>query len=92
MQTQSSISLSAEEEFRQLLLNRLPPIVARKDVGKQLGGVITMKTLANADASGRGPLGTYVVGRSIVYRSEALVDWIIAHMGVDRLKGNLKEL
>ena len=51
-----------------------------------------MKTLANADSSGTGPLGAYLVGRSVVYPTEALVRWIIDHMGVDRLKANFKEL
>ena len=88
----AQVALPPEEEFRQLLLNKLPPVVARKDVERQLGGVVTMKTLANADSSGKGPLGAYLVGRSVVYPSEALVRWIIEYMGVDRLRANIKEL
>ncbi|MBE6442282.1 MAG: hypothetical protein E7022_08165 [Desulfovibrio desulfuricans] len=88
----SQISLPPEEEFRQLLLDRLPPVIARKDVERQIGGVVAMKTLANADASGKGPLGAYLVGRSVVYPAASLVDWIIERLGVNRLKGNLKEL
>lgn len=88
----SQLTLPPEEEFRQLLLEKLPPVIARKDVERQIGGIITMKTLANADSSGTGPLGAYLVGRSVVYPTEALVRWIIDHMGVDRLKANFKEL
>lgn len=88
----TQVVLPPDEEFRQLLLNKLPPVIARKDVERQTGGVVTMKTLANADSSGKGPLGAYVVGRSVVYPTEALVRWIIEHFGVDRLRANIKEL
>lgn len=88
----SQIALPPDEEFRQLLLNKLPPVVARKDVERQLGGLVTMKTLANADSSGKGPLGAYVVGRSVVYPAESLVRWIIESFGVARLRANIKEL
>ena len=81
-----------EDEFRQLLLSKLPPTIARKDVERQLGGIITPKTLANADSSGDGPLGAYQVGRNVVYPTESLVNWRIATMGVSRLKNNIKEL
>ena len=34
-------ALRPEDEFRQLLLSKLPPTIARKDVERQLGGIIT---------------------------------------------------
>lgn len=85
-------ALRPEDEFRQLLLSKLPPTIARKDVERQLGGIITPKTLANADSSGDGPLGAFQVGRSVVYPTESLVNWLIGTMGVSRLKNNIKEL
>lgn len=81
-----------EDKFRQLLLSTLPPIIARKDVERQLGGIIKPKTLANADASGEGPLGAFQVGRSVVYPTESLINWLINTMGISKLKNNLKEL
>lgn len=33
-------ALRPEDEFRQLLLSKLPPTIARKDVERQLGGII----------------------------------------------------
>jgi hypothetical protein len=84
--------LQPEDEFRQLLLSKLPPAIARKNVERQLGGIITPKTLANADSLGEGPLGAFQVGRSVVYPTESLVNWLIGKMGVSRLKNNLKEL
>ena len=53
----AQVTLPPDEEFRQLLLNKLPPVIARKDVERQIGGVVTMKTLDNAASSGNGPLG-----------------------------------
>lgn len=84
--------LRPEEEFRHLLLSKLPPAIARKDVERQLGGIIAPKTLANADSSGDGPMGAYQVGRNVVYPTESLVNWLICTMGVSKLKNNIKEL
>ena len=83
-------ALRPEDEFRQLLLSKLPPTIARKDVERQLGGIITPKTLANADSAGEGPLGAFQVGRNVVYPTESLVSWLIGTMGVSRLKNNIK--
>ena len=83
-------ALRPEDEFRKLLLSKLPPTIARKDVERQLGGIITPKTLANADSSGKGPLGACQVGRNVVYPTESLVNWLIGTMGVSRLKNNIK--
>ncbi|GAB7081873.1 hypothetical protein [Megalodesulfovibrio paquesii] len=83
---------SAEElEFIHTLTNNLPPIIARKEVGKFLGGIIAPQTLSNADAAGEGPEVAYRVGRSVAYRTESLVKWIVERYGVVRL-ANLKTL
>ena len=87
-----AITLPPEEEFRQLLLGSLPPVIARKDVERQLGGIVTMKTMCNADTSGHGPMGAYRLGRSVVYPTAALVDWLIQRMGVERFRANITEL
>ena len=84
--------LPPEDEFRKVMLAKLPPIIARKDIGRQLGGLVSAKTLANADSAGTGPLGAYQVGRVIVYPTEALINWLIETMGVSRLGKNIKEL
>ena len=88
----AQILLSPEDEFRQLLLAKLPPVIARKDIERQLGGVISTKTLANADSAGIGPMGAFQVGRTVVYPTESLVNWLIDSMGVIRLAKNIKEL
>ncbi len=78
-----------EETFRQKLLEKLPPIIARKEVEKYLGGAVAQKTLANADSLGEGPVGAYVIGRNVVYPTAALVDWIIARLGFSPLHNNI---
>lgn len=64
------------QEFIELLSSTLPPVIARKEVGHFLGGIISRKTLANADARGEGPEGAYAVGKSIVYRTDSLLQWV----------------
>lgn len=78
-------------EFMDLLIEKLPPVVARKDVERALGGVVAHQTLANADKAGTGPAVAYRVGRSVVYRSDSLVSWIVEHFGVKRI-ANIKTL
>lgn len=58
------------------LLTRLPPVMARKDVGKLLGGVISPKTLANADALGKGPANKFYSGRTVIYETISLLKWL----------------
>ncbi len=79
------------QEFATLLLAQLPPVIAREEVPRQLGGVIKMKTLANADSEGEGPAVAYRVGRKVVYRTDSLVSWLIGKFGVRRI-ANLKTL
>lgn len=58
------------------LLDRLPPIIARAEVHKLLGGAVSPKTLANADSQGIGPKGRIKIGRRVAYETEALVAWL----------------
>lgn len=78
-------------EFVTLLVDKLPPVIARMDVERQLGGLITRQTLANADAVGKGPEVAYRVGKKVVYRTDSLVAWIVSSLGVSRI-ANLKTL
>lgn len=79
--------LTEEElDFIELLLAELPPVIARKQIDKFLGGVVASQTLANADGQGEGPEIAYKVGRSIVYKTESLLRWIVLHLGVAKIK------
>lgn len=79
-----------EQEFVQTLTSALPPVIARKEVTRFLGGVVAAQTLANADNSGDGPEVAYRVGRSIAYRTDSLVAWLVGRLGVKRLS-NVRE-
>lgn len=59
-----------EKEFMNTLISNLPPVIARKEVSRFLGGVVATQTLSNADSAGMGPEIAYRVGR--VYLSDQI--------------------
>lgn len=75
-----------EQEFVSTLAADLPPVIARKKIDHFLGGAVAPKTLSNADESGDGPEVAYKVGRSIVYRTDSLLTWMVLRLGVQRLR------
>ena len=75
-----------EKKFVNTLLSNLPPVIARKEVVRFLGGIVAPQTLSNADSSGEGPEDAFRVGNSVVYRTESLVRWIVEHFGVEKLR------
>lgn len=80
-----------EEEFMNTLISNLPPVIARKEVSRYLGGMVATQTLSNADSAGIGPEVAYRVGRVVTYRTESLARWIVDRFGVVRI-ANLKTL
>ena len=58
------------------MANKWPSaIVARQEVDKFSGGVISGKYLANLDCQGLGP-SRVVIGRKIGYPVNALIEWL----------------
>jgi hypothetical protein len=51
-------------------------IVARSEVRKFSGGLLSEKTMANMDSRGEGPAGRIRVGRKICYPVVNLVGWM----------------
>lgn len=76
-----------EEEFISTLVSSLPPVIARKEVNRYLGGMVASQTLSNADSAGMGPEVAYRVGRTITYRTESLVRWVVDRFGVVKVAG-----
>ncbi len=74
-----------KQELLDALAGELPPFIARADVERHLGGMVSGKTLSNADARGEGPEVAYAVGRKIVYSREALLLWLSRNFSVQRL-------
>ena len=66
-----------EENVLTDLQSKLPPVIAREQVPKLLGGVISSKTLANLDSEGKGPKRIRV-GRKVAYITEDLLHWLEA--------------
>jgi len=80
-----------EEEFISTLVSSLPPVIARKEVARYLGGMVASQTLSNADSAGLGPEVAYRVGRTVAYKTESLVKWVVDRFGVVKIAG-LKSL
>lgn len=53
-------------------------IVARTEVERFTGGLISEKYLANLDSCGKGPEGRIRVGRKIAYPVDKLIEWLAA--------------
>ena len=75
-----------EQEFVRTLAENLPPVIARKKVGRFLGGVVAPQTLCNADHKGEGPEVAYMVGRSVAYVTIPLLEWIVKNLGVTKIE------
>lgn len=58
----------------------LPPIVARKEVARLTGGLISPRYLANLDSAGLGPKGRVRVGRLVGYEKESFIAWLSSRM------------
>jgi hypothetical protein len=57
-------------------INEFPRVIARTEVGRITGGLISPKTLANLDSKGEGPPELIRVGRRVGYPSESFLGWL----------------
>ena len=61
----------------QAMADRWPSsVVARNQVDKLTGGLITPNYLANLDSQGLGPTGRFKCGGKIAYPVESLIEWL----------------
>jgi len=59
------------------MIDRWPSsLVARAEVKKFSGGLISGKYLANLDSAGEGPPGAFRVGGKVAYPAERLAEWL----------------
>lgn len=59
----------------------ISPYVSRTEVSKFSGGIVSPKTLANADSEGNGPQNKYYFGkRKVFYPKIDLANWIAARV------------
>ncbi len=61
----------------QEMANRWPSsMVARTEVERFTGGIISEKYIANLDSAGKGPIGRIRVGRKIAYPVTEFIAWL----------------
>ena len=72
------------------LLDLLPPIIARKEVRKILGGVVAPQSLCNDDNSDKGPRFRLYVGRDVVYRTPFLLEYLEERRGIREIDDSLR--
>ena len=80
-----------EKEFVDAMLDKLPPVIARHQVDRFLGGLVSPFTVKNADLAGTGPEVAWRVGNKVAYKTDSLVGWLVPTMGVKRIQ-NLNSL
>ena len=80
-----------EKEFVDAMLDKLPPVIARHQVDRFLGGLVSPFTVKNADLAGTGPEVALRVGNKVAYKTDSLVGWLVQTMGVKRIQ-NLNSL
>lgn len=74
-----------QREFVELLLPKLPPIIARHDVERVLGGIVAANSLKNADCSATGPELAWEIGRKKAYYTASLLVFVVQKYGIKRL-------
>jgi hypothetical protein len=57
-------------------------MVARSEVERFSGGILSAGYLANLDCIGRGPTGRIRIGRKVAYPVNALIEWMEARAEV----------
>ncbi len=74
--------------FRSMAERWPSSMVARTEIERFTGGIISEKYLANLDSQGKGPEGRIRVGRKIAYPVDRLIEWLASRATEVRDKGN----
>ncbi len=64
------------EDVLEKLRAGLPPIFARKEVGRLTGGLVAAGTMANLDSQGLGPSRRIRTGRHVIYERDSFIAWL----------------
>ena len=80
-----------EHDFVAFWADRLPPVIARKNVDWFLGGVVSPAALRQADCRGAGPDNPFRVGRHVAYNTVDLLSWLVQTRGLQVMQ-NLKNI
>jgi len=74
--------MKKEISLKSLAENWPSPYVAREEIGRFSGGILTPKYLANLDCQGKGPRGRIRCGRKIAYPTQSVVELMEARSTV----------
>lgn len=84
-----------EKAVYEHILAGLPPVIARHDVPRLLGGLVSHSTLTKEDSLGTGPLAFRLGGHTqagavsergkVFYKAGDLLDWVFTKWGVKKL-------
>ena len=72
--------MTTQNPIVDLLSERLPPIIARKEVAKLTFGLVSAKTMANRDSLGTGPKNRFKMGKEIWYHKKEFIDFVMEHV------------
>ena len=64
------------DRFFDALEKELPPVFTRDAASKCMGGLLSAKTMSNADAMGMGPSVRVRVGKKIAYERTSFMTWL----------------
>ncbi|BDQ34730.1 hypothetical protein [Pseudodesulfovibrio portus] len=64
------------------LVDELPPLIARTEVGRLTGGLISPRTMANLDSKKLGP-SKLKFGRKVAYEREAFINFLAERLVAD---------
>lgn len=66
--------------FFKAIEDNLPPVFSRQEASKVLGGLISPKTFANLDCSGKGPSVKIRTGSRVGYERASFMAWLRKHL------------
>ncbi len=69
-------NLYGTDRFFDALEKELPPVFTRDVASKCMGGLLTPKTMSNADALGTGPSVRVRLGKKIAYERASFMHWL----------------
>ena len=64
------------EAFFKAIEQALPPVFSREYAARAIGGLVSAKTMSNADSLGQGPAVKVRVGQKVGYTREAFIAWL----------------
>lgn len=74
----------AMRKYKRELLDKLPPIVTRKQALEATGNLYSPRTLSNMESRNEGPRTKIRIGRQVAYAREDFVDFIMSKLGKDK--------